>query len=56
MSLHLKESVPPRVKKGVPGSWRFEEISSKPLNRGELELIVAQVMREVYNTLGRGSS
>jgi ATPase (PilT family) len=55
MSLHLKESVPPRVKKGVPGSWRFEEISGRPLSRGELELIVAQVMREVYNTLGRGS-
>jgi len=55
MSLHLKESVPPRIKKGVPGSWSFEEVSSKPLSRAELELIVAQVMREVYRTLGRSS-
>ncbi|MDW8073925.1 MAG: ATPase, T2SS/T4P/T4SS family [Nitrososphaerota archaeon] len=55
MSLHLKESVPPRVKKGVPGAWRFEEISERPMSREELELVVAQIMLEVYSTLGRGS-
>jgi len=55
MSLHLKESVPPRVKRGVPGAWRFEPLSDKPLTRGELELVVAQIMMDVYSTLGRTS-
>jgi ATPase len=55
MSLHLKESVPPRVKKGVPGAWRFEELSAKPMSREELELIIAQIMMDVYSTLGRES-
>ncbi|MEM1923163.1 MAG: ATPase, T2SS/T4P/T4SS family [Nitrososphaerota archaeon] len=55
MSLHLKESVPPRVKKGVPGAWRFEELSDRPISREELELVVAQILLEVYSTLGKSS-
>ncbi|MEM0482312.1 MAG: ATPase, partial [Nitrososphaerota archaeon] len=55
MSLHLKESVPLRVKKGVPGAWRFEELSARPMSREELELIIAQIMMDVYSTLGRES-
>ncbi|MEM4239225.1 MAG: ATPase, partial [Nitrososphaerota archaeon] len=55
MSLHLKESVPPRVKKGVPGAWRFEELSDRPISREELELVVAQILLEVFSTLGKSS-
>ncbi|MEM2080228.1 MAG: ATPase, partial [Nitrososphaerota archaeon] len=55
MSLHLKEGVNPRVKRGKPGNWYFEEISSLPMSREKLELIIAQLMEQVYAEYGRES-
>jgi len=55
MSLHLKEGVNPRVKRGKPGNWYFEEISSVPMSREKLELIIAQLMEQVYAEYGRES-
>lgn len=52
MSVHLKEGLPPRVKRGVPGRWRLQEISDKPMNREELELIIAHLMKEAYTSFG----
>lgn len=55
MSLHLKEGVNPRVKRGKPGNWYFEEISNVPMSRERLELIIAQLMEQVYAEYGRES-
>ncbi|MEM2848831.1 MAG: ATPase, T2SS/T4P/T4SS family [Candidatus Bathyarchaeia archaeon] len=44
MSVHLKEGLPPRVKKGRPGKWIFEVLHSKPLSRRDLEAIVNDVL------------
>ena len=43
MSLHLKEGVPPMVKRGKPGSWRLEYIREEPTTRAELEQIVREI-------------
>lgn len=55
MSLHLKEGVSPKVKRGVPGRWYFEEISSIPTSREKLEMIIAELMESVYASYGRES-
>jgi ATPase len=52
MSLHLKEGLPARVKRGQPGSWFFESISDGPISREELELIIADIMAKTYQRLG----
>ncbi|MCP8310986.1 MAG: Flp pilus assembly complex ATPase component TadA [Candidatus Methylarchaceae archaeon HK01M] len=52
MSLHLKEKLPPRVKRGHPGRWFFEKLSETPLSREELESILAQLMEQTYSSLG----
>ncbi|MCP8323666.1 MAG: Flp pilus assembly complex ATPase component TadA [Candidatus Methylarchaceae archaeon HK02M2] len=52
MSLHLKEKLPPRVKRGHPGKWFFEELSDITLSREELEWILAQIMEQTYSLLG----
>lgn len=52
MSVHIKEGIPPRVKRGVPGRWRFEDVSEKPTTREELELLIAHLIREAYDSFG----
>jgi len=52
MSLHLKEGLPPRVKRGSPKSWRLDEVSDKAVTREEMELILAHLMKEAYTNLG----
>jgi len=52
MSLHLKEGLPPRIKRGSPKSWRLDEASDKPLSREDMELILAHLMKEAYTMLG----
>jgi len=52
MSVHLKEGLPPRVKRGSPRSWRLDEISDRPMTREEMELILAHLMKEAYSALG----
>ena len=47
MSVHLKEGLPPHVKRGKPGSWRYEPVGEKPLTRRELEALVRDIMEEV---------
>lgn len=43
MSLHLKEGVPPMIKRGKPGSWRLEYIGEEPVTRAQLELMVREI-------------
>jgi len=44
MSVHLKEGLPPRVKKGRPGRWTFEVLHDKPLLKKDLEDIINDVL------------
>lgn len=44
MSVHLKENLPPRVKRGVPGKWVFEAISDRALSRDEVESLVHEIL------------
>src|SRR3989344_4823450 len=37
MSVHLKEGIIPKAKKGVPGKWDFVSLSKKILNHEELK-------------------
>ena len=46
MSVHLKEGLPPYVKRGKPGSWRFEKLDEKPLERWELEVMFKEILEE----------
>ena len=50
MSVHLKEGVVPRVKKGVPGKWIFEEVGTGPINREELESLILDIMAAVQSS------
>lgn len=52
MSLHLKEGLQPRVKRGQPGNWFFESISQESTSRDELEIIIADIMAKTYERLG----
>ncbi|MCD6409489.1 MAG: Flp pilus assembly complex ATPase component TadA [Candidatus Verstraetearchaeota archaeon] len=47
MSVHLKEGIPPRVKRGKPGSWRLEYLREEPVSREELERVIADLMERV---------
>ncbi len=44
MSVHLKEGVPPRAKKGRPGNWIYIDLDKKPMSREELESIIDEVI------------
>ncbi len=46
MSVHLRENVVPKSKKGVPGNWVFGEIADKPLSRDELKEISREIIEE----------
>ena len=44
MSVHLKEGLPPRVKRGKPGKWVFETLDETPLTREEVEDLVNEIL------------
>ncbi|MEM1990379.1 MAG: ATPase, T2SS/T4P/T4SS family [Candidatus Bathyarchaeia archaeon] len=44
MSIHLKENLPPRAKRGTPGKWTFETIGERALNREEIEGLVHEIL------------
>lgn len=44
MSVHIKEGMPPRVKRGAPGRWVFETVREWPFTRVELEELVEEVV------------
>ncbi len=43
MSVHLREGVPPKAKKGSPGDWRLVELSDKPVEGELLRDIALQI-------------
>ena len=46
MSIHLKEGVPPKAKKGRPGEWVLIDLSNKPLNREWIEDVAEEIVEE----------
>ncbi|MCX8205040.1 MAG: PINc/VapC family ATPase [Candidatus Nezhaarchaeota archaeon] len=44
MSVHLKEGVLPRVKRGTPGKWVFEVVRKDAIMRAELENLIEEVI------------
>jgi len=44
MSVHLKEGVRPRAKKGRPGSWLYVELDEKPITRDEILEIIDEIL------------
>lgn len=47
LSVHLKENVEPYAKRGLPGEFRLEAISGRPLTRPQLEEMARQVVEAV---------
>jgi len=50
MSVHLKEGVIPKVKKGVPGKWTFEDVGSGPIIHEELESLILDIMAAIQSS------
>ncbi len=46
MSVHLRENVVPKAKKGMPGSWSFVDIAEKPLSREEVKAMSREIIEE----------
>ncbi len=46
MSVHLRENVTPRAKKGVPGLWEFAEIATRKLTRDDIQDISRELIEE----------
>lgn len=44
MSVHLKEGVPPRAKKGKPGNWIYIDLDKEMLTREELEKLIDEIL------------
>lgn len=51
ISVHLKEGLPPRVKRGSPGKWVFEVVNEKPLTRENLERLAFNIIRRAQLSL-----
>jgi ATPase len=47
MSIHLKENCKPKAKKGIPGSWSYEEISDEKLDKEAMKNIAKDIVEEV---------
>lgn len=44
MSVHLKEGVPPRAKKGKPGDWVYTDLEERILTREELQEMIDELI------------
>ncbi len=46
MSVHLRENITPKAKKGMPGNWSLVEIADKPLTREEVKEMSREIIEE----------
>jgi len=46
MSVHLKENCRPKAKKGVPGNWKYVEISEETLDKDAMKTIAKDIIEE----------
>jgi ATPase len=44
MSVHLREKCKPMAKKGLPGNWRFEEVSKETLTAKDLKAMADEIL------------
>ncbi len=47
MSVHLKRNIQPYAKKGSPGNWRLEKISSIPITNQKIEEVALEIIEFV---------
>ncbi|MGQ9759214.1 MAG: ATPase, T2SS/T4P/T4SS family [Candidatus Methanomethylicaceae archaeon] len=52
MSVHLKEGLVPRGKIGRPGMWQLKDLGDKPVERGELDKIVQDILERAESGEG----
>ena len=48
MSVHLRENIEAKAKRGKPGAWTFDQVSEKPLLREEIQ----DISREIIENAG----
>ena len=44
MSLHIKEGIKSKIKKGTPGNFELVEISKEPVTKDEIELLIKEIL------------
>jgi len=44
MSVHLKEAVQPKAKKGRPGRWIYVDLDNEPLSREDMQEIIDEIL------------
>ncbi len=44
MSVHLKEGCKPRAKKGMPGNWKYVELSEELLDKDSMKIIAKDII------------
>ncbi|MEM3586444.1 MAG: PINc/VapC family ATPase [Candidatus Jordarchaeaceae archaeon] len=44
LSVHLKEGLPPKTKRGRPGNWRLENISDEPMTLEQLQKLTSSII------------
>lgn len=52
MSVHLKEGLVPKGKVGRPGRWQLQDLGGEPLERGELDKIVQDILERAESGEG----
>lgn len=52
MSVHLKEGLVPRGKIGRPGRWQLKDLGDQPIERGELDKIVQDILERAESGEG----
>jgi len=50
LSVHLKEGVPPYVKRGKPGNFKLVRVSDTPISGDELEEMIAEINERARST------
>lgn len=48
MSVHLREGVVPKAKKGFPGSWKFTEIGNKKMTDSDIKEITEDIIEHTH--------
>ncbi len=53
LSVHIKEGVPVRAKKGRPGEWVLVDLSEEPVSREYIERLIEEIVRRARAGKGR---
>ncbi len=53
LSVHIKEGVPVRAKKGRPGEWVLTDVTSEPIPREYVERLIEEIVRRARAGSGR---